>query len=74
MAAVITTPEIAQSLAAVNHFNTFGGNPMSAAVGLAVLEVTINKYILQGVNYVYISRFWKKKSYKRTPRQSERIS
>lgn len=42
MAAVITTPEIAKSVAAVNHFNTFGGNPMAAAVGLSVLEVPPN--------------------------------
>ncbi|XP_070575639.1 alanine--glyoxylate aminotransferase 2, mitochondrial-like [Ptychodera flava] len=39
MAAVITTPEIAQSMSGVLHFNTFGGNPMASAVGTAVLEV-----------------------------------
>nr|XP_054209150.1 alanine--glyoxylate aminotransferase 2, mitochondrial isoform X2 [Homo sapiens] len=40
MAAVITTPEIAKSLAkCLQHFNTFGGNPMACAIGSAVLEV-----------------------------------
>lgn len=39
MAAVVTTAEIAKSLESVFHFNTFGGNPMSCAVGLSVLEV-----------------------------------
>ncbi|XP_027953873.1 alanine--glyoxylate aminotransferase 2, mitochondrial isoform X1 [Eumetopias jubatus] len=40
MAAVVTTPEIAKSLAKrVFHFNTFGGNPMACAIGSAVLEV-----------------------------------
>ncbi len=39
LAAVITTPEIAQSLASRIHFNTFGGNPVSMAQGRAVLRV-----------------------------------
>ncbi|XP_012874072.1 PREDICTED: alanine--glyoxylate aminotransferase 2, mitochondrial [Dipodomys ordii] len=40
MAAVVTTPEIAKSLAKrLLHFNTFGGNPMACAIGSAVLEV-----------------------------------
>ena len=39
MAAVVTTPEIASKLSQALHFNTFGGNPMASAVGLAVLEV-----------------------------------
>ncbi|XP_005386248.1 PREDICTED: alanine--glyoxylate aminotransferase 2, mitochondrial [Chinchilla lanigera] len=40
MAAVVTTQEIAKSLAkCVLHFNTFGGNPMACAIGSAVLEV-----------------------------------
>jgi 4-aminobutyrate aminotransferase-like enzyme/Ser/Thr protein kinase RdoA (MazF antagonist) len=38
--AVITTPEIATSFAnGMEYFNTFGGNPVSCAVGLAVLDV-----------------------------------
>lgn len=39
LGAVVTTPEIAQTLASRIHFNTYGGNPMAAAQGLAVLEV-----------------------------------
>jgi alanine-glyoxylate transaminase/(R)-3-amino-2-methylpropionate-pyruvate transaminase len=39
LAAVVTTPEIAQSLAARIHFNTFGGNPVVCAQGRAVLQV-----------------------------------
>ncbi len=40
MAAVITTPDIADSFATgMEYFNTFGGNPVSCAVGLAVLDV-----------------------------------
>ena len=39
LAAVVTTPEIAQTLADRIHFNTFGGNPVSCAIGKAVLEV-----------------------------------
>ncbi len=40
MAAVVTTPEIAASFdTGMEFFSTFGGNPVSCAVGLAVLEV-----------------------------------
>ncbi len=40
LAAVVTTPEIAQSFHnGMEYFNTFGGNPVSCAVGLAVLDV-----------------------------------
>lgn len=40
LGAVVTTPEIAGSFAnGMEYFNTFGGNPVSCAVGLAVLEV-----------------------------------
>ncbi|MDX1494033.1 MAG: aminotransferase class III-fold pyridoxal phosphate-dependent enzyme [Longimicrobiales bacterium] len=38
--AVVTTPEIAASFAnGMEFFSTFGGNPVSAAIGLAVLDV-----------------------------------
>jgi 4-aminobutyrate aminotransferase-like enzyme/Ser/Thr protein kinase RdoA (MazF antagonist) len=38
--AVVTTREIAASFAnGMEYFNTFGGNPVSCAVGLAVLDV-----------------------------------
>jgi alanine-glyoxylate transaminase/(R)-3-amino-2-methylpropionate-pyruvate transaminase len=39
LAAVVTTPEIAKTLATRIHFNTFGGNPVSMAQGRAVLKV-----------------------------------
>ncbi|MBI1379065.1 MAG: aminotransferase class III-fold pyridoxal phosphate-dependent enzyme [Frankiales bacterium] len=40
LAAVVTTPEVAASFAnGMEYFNTFGGNPVSAAIGNAVLDV-----------------------------------
>ncbi len=39
LAAVVTTPEIAKTLTQRIHFNTFGGNPVSCAIGKAVLDV-----------------------------------
>lgn len=40
LGAVVTTPEIAASfLTGMEYFNTFGGNPVSAEIGLAVLDV-----------------------------------
>ncbi len=40
LAAVVTTPEIAASFdTGMEFFSTFGGNPVAAAVGLAVLDV-----------------------------------
>ena len=41
LAAVVTTPEIAQTLAERIHFNTYGGNPVSCAIGKATLEVIL---------------------------------
>ncbi|MCK5610207.1 aminotransferase class III-fold pyridoxal phosphate-dependent enzyme [Candidatus Pacearchaeota archaeon] len=44
LAAVVTTPEIANSFnTGMEWFNTFGGNPVSCAVGLAVLDVIENE-------------------------------
>ncbi|KAL6867199.1 hypothetical protein ACP4OV_015223 [Aristida adscensionis] len=39
LGAVVTTPEIASVLAQKIQFNTFGGNPVCSAGGLAVLKV-----------------------------------
>jgi len=39
LAAVVTTPEIAATVAQRIHFNTFGGNPVCCAQGRAVLQV-----------------------------------
>ncbi|CAL0328337.1 unnamed protein product [Lupinus luteus] len=46
LGAVVTTPEIAQVLTRRNYFNTFGGNPVCTAAGLAVMKV-IEKEKLQ---------------------------
>mgnify|MGYP000678157222 FL=1 len=44
MAAVITTQAIADSfVTGMEYFNTFGGNPVSCAIGLAVLETIENE-------------------------------
>ena len=39
LAAVTTRPQIAEAFTRRLHFNTYGGNPVSMAAGLAVLEV-----------------------------------
>ncbi|MDH3732589.1 MAG: aminotransferase class III-fold pyridoxal phosphate-dependent enzyme, partial [Gemmatimonadota bacterium] len=40
LAAVVTTPEIAASFAnGMEYFNTYGGNPVSCAIGLEVLRI-----------------------------------
>lgn len=46
LAAVVTTPRIAEAMLSRAHFNTFGGNPVSCAIGRAVLRV-IDKEGLQ---------------------------
>jgi 4-aminobutyrate aminotransferase-like enzyme len=59
---VVTTPEVAASFNnGMEYFNTFGGNPVSAAIGQAVLEViydqklqlnakNMGQYLRNGVN------------------------
>jgi alanine-glyoxylate transaminase/(R)-3-amino-2-methylpropionate-pyruvate transaminase len=39
LAAMVTRPEISKNLANRIHFNTYGGNPISMAQGMATLEV-----------------------------------
>jgi len=39
LGAVTTSMEIAQAMTQRIHFNTFGGNPVCMAAGLAVLDV-----------------------------------
>ena len=47
VAAVVTTPEIATAFAEQrSYFNTFGGNPVSAAVANAVLDVIDDERLL----------------------------
>jgi alanine-glyoxylate transaminase/(R)-3-amino-2-methylpropionate-pyruvate transaminase len=61
LGAVVTTPKIAQALSQRIHFNTFGGNPVVCAQGMAVLEVidreklqenalNIGNHLLGGLN------------------------
>jgi alanine-glyoxylate transaminase/(R)-3-amino-2-methylpropionate-pyruvate transaminase len=45
LAACVTRAEIAQSLAGRVHFNTFGGNPVSCAQGLATLNVVLDENV-----------------------------
>jgi 4-aminobutyrate aminotransferase-like enzyme/Ser/Thr protein kinase RdoA (MazF antagonist) len=46
LAAVVTTPEIAASFNnGMEYFNTFGGNPVSCAIGLAVLDVIEEQHL-----------------------------
>ncbi|OQY07240.1 MAG: aspartate aminotransferase family protein [Desulfobacteraceae bacterium 4572_123] len=47
LAAVVTRPEISEALSERIHFNTFGGNPVSCAMGKAVLEVIDKENIQQ---------------------------
>jgi 4-aminobutyrate aminotransferase-like enzyme/Ser/Thr protein kinase RdoA (MazF antagonist) len=48
LGAVITTPEVAASFAnGMEYFNTFGGNPVSCATGLAVLDVIRDEELQQ---------------------------
>jgi 4-aminobutyrate aminotransferase-like enzyme len=50
---VVTTPAIAEKFSQQFHyFNTFGGNPVSTAVGLAVLDVIEQEGILNNVSVV----------------------
>ncbi len=46
MAAVITTREIADAfVTGMEYFNTFGGNPVSCAIGMAVLDVIRDEHL-----------------------------
>jgi len=45
LAAVVTTPKIASALVGKVHFNTFGGNPVVSAIGMAVLEVIEQEHL-----------------------------
>ena len=50
LAVVVTTPEIAADFARESeYFNTFGGNPVSATAGKAVLEVVARENLLANV-------------------------
>jgi alanine-glyoxylate transaminase / (R)-3-amino-2-methylpropionate-pyruvate transaminase len=47
LAACVTRADIAQTLAQRIHFNTFGGNPVSCAQGLATLNVLLEDNVQQ---------------------------
>ncbi|XP_020486204.1 ethanolamine-phosphate phospho-lyase isoform X1 [Labrus bergylta] len=57
MSCVVTTKEVAAAFLqmGMEYFNTFGGNPVSCAIGLAVLDV-IKKEDLQG-NALHVGRY-----------------
>jgi len=47
LAAVVTTPAIAQALTSRIHFNTFGGNPVSSTIGRAVIRTIDSDHLQQ---------------------------
>lgn len=56
MGAVVTTPEVAASfVTGMEYFNTFGGNPVSCAIGLAVLDVIEEENLMD--NAVRVGEF-----------------
>jgi len=62
LAAVITSAEIAQSFDnGMEYFNTFGGNPVSCAVGMAVLDVLKNEGLQE--NALQVGNYFKKRLY-----------
>jgi len=52
LAAVTTTREIAEAYTNRLHFNTYGGNPLSMAVGLAVMDVIEEEGLQQNARIV----------------------
>ncbi|XP_032366838.1 ethanolamine-phosphate phospho-lyase [Etheostoma spectabile] len=57
MSCVVTTKEVAEAFmsSGMEYFNTFGGNPVSCAIGMAVLDVIV-KEDLQG-NALRVGRY-----------------
>ena len=53
MAVVVTTPEIAAAFHnGMEYFNTFGGNPVSCAIGMAVLDVIEKEHLQKNARRV----------------------
>jgi 4-aminobutyrate aminotransferase-like enzyme len=53
VAGVVTRPEILESLCeTTGYFNTFGGNPVAAAAGLAVLDVIEDEGLIENAKEV----------------------
>jgi 4-aminobutyrate aminotransferase-like enzyme/Ser/Thr protein kinase RdoA (MazF antagonist) len=65
MAVVVTTPEISAAFHnGMEYFNTFGGNPVSCAIGIAVLDVIEKEHLqenAQAVGYRLLQGFEKLK-------------
>uniref|UniRef100_A0A3Q3WSS6 Ethanolamine-phosphate phospho-lyase n=1 Tax=Mola mola TaxID=94237 RepID=A0A3Q3WSS6_MOLML len=64
MSCVVTTVEVAQAFTSsgMEYFNTFGGNPVSCAIGLAVLDVIVKEDLQSNALRVgqYLSRLLEK--------------
>jgi len=57
LGAVITTRAIADAFNnGMEYFNTFGGNPVACAVGLAVLDVIENENLQE--NALHVGKYW----------------
>ncbi|MFP9228664.1 aspartate aminotransferase family protein [Pectobacterium cacticida] len=55
MSAVITRPELLDNFCQeANYFNTFGGNPVAAATGMAVLQVIEEEGLIENANHTGI--------------------
>ena len=52
MAAVFTTSDISASFEEMEFFSTFGGNPVSCAIGLSVLDVIEEKKLMQNAEKI----------------------
>jgi 4-aminobutyrate aminotransferase-like enzyme len=53
MGAVVTRPEIAKAfITGMEYFNTFAGNPVSCAMGLAVLDVIAQEKLQENAEHV----------------------
>ena len=63
LAAVVTTPEIAQTLAQRLHFNTYGGNPVCCAGGRAVLQAVDEDGIQANAAKASLAILWSGKGF-----------
>ncbi|XP_060066596.1 ethanolamine-phosphate phospho-lyase-like [Ylistrum balloti] len=61
VAAVITTQEISDSFknSGMEYFNTYGGNPVSCSIALAVLDVIEKEHLRQ--NALDVGHYWRDK-------------
>ncbi|KAG8519449.1 Ethanolamine-phosphate phospho-lyase, partial [Galemys pyrenaicus] len=70
LACVVTTTEIAEAFSSsgMEYFNTYGGNPVSSAIGLAVLDVIENEDLQGNATRVgnYLIELLKKQKAKHT--------